>query len=95
MEREYDTKARYLDGGGKPIWKEEFDFLLVRQDFNGFESVYFNIDEIEDIYDLISEGDIPIHMNYSILYGKTRKTLDEITNKGYGFPCYDVAWDER
>lgn len=95
MEIEYDNKANYMSGGGKHTWnKEEFDFMLVRQDFNGFERVYFNKEEIEEVYDKIGDGEIMIHSNYSILYGKSRGLLDIIPEMGYGYPCYETVWGE-
>lgn len=95
MKIEYDNTAKYFNGGGKSVWKDSFDFLLIRQDFDGFESVYFNINEIEEIYQKISEEEILIHHNYSILYGKSRDILDKIPEMGYEFPCFDVVWKER
>jgi len=95
MNVDYDETAKYFDGGGKSVWKDKFDYLLVRQDFNGFESIYFNIDEIEEVYQMISDGEIIIHHNYSILYGKNKDILDKILELGYAYPCYEAVWEER
>lgn len=95
MKIEYDDTAKYFDGGGKSVWKDGFDFLLVRQDFNGFESIYFNVNEIEEIYQMISIGEIIIHDNYSILYGKNKDILEKISEMGYNFPCFEIVWKER
>ena len=95
MEIKYDNKAKYRSGGGKPVWKDEYDFLLVRQDWNGHESIYFNVNEIEEVFEKMNNGEIIIHFNYSILYGKDRETLEKILELGYGYPCYDVEWDKR
>lgn len=94
MKIEYDRDGKYLNGGGKAIWDKEYDFLLVRQDFNGFESVYFDIGDIDDIFTMIYEGEIAIHHNYSILYAKDKKTLDIIPESEYEFPCYATVWSK-
>jgi len=87
MENIYNSKATYFSGGGKHKWNDEYDYMLVRQDYNGFESVYFNLDEIKKVIDMIYNGKILIHMNYSILYTKTEELITEADRSGFNF-CY-------
>ena len=42
-------KGSYSSGGGKLVFKKEYDYCLYRQDFGGTESVYFNADEFCDV----------------------------------------------
>lgn len=74
----------YGQGSDNHAMEQEFDYMLFRQDMGGTERVYFNKDEIDDVFDRIDEGEIRIHGNYSILYASTDKLLDEAPQLG----CY-------
>ena len=78
------TSNRYGSGDG-PKYNEEYDYLLFRQDWGGNESVYFNKDEVDDVLDKISEGDILIHTSYSVLYCRDEESLNLVDGK---FGCY-------
>jgi hypothetical protein len=93
MKKEY-TKEGYFSGGGKPRWDDEFDFLLFRQDFNGCEAVYFNEAELEDVMGEIAEGEILIHMNYSVLFAKNKHML-QTANERVGEFCFATTWSEH
>ena len=85
-------KVEYRDnpyGSGKDDhdMEEGFDYMLLRQDWNGTERVYFNKEDIEQIYEKIGEGILMIHGNYSILYSKTEELLSEIEDLG----CYSLV----
>jgi hypothetical protein len=78
------TSNRYGSGDG-PKYNKEYDYLLFRQDWGGNESVYFNKDEIDDVLDKISESDILIHTNYSLLYCRDEELMQLVDGK---FGCY-------
>ncbi len=78
------TSNRY-GSGNEPKYNKEYDYLLFRQDWGGNESVYFNKDEIDNVLDKISEGDILIHANYSLLYCRDEELMQLVDGK---FGCY-------
>jgi hypothetical protein len=83
MEIVHKAKS-YQSGGDNHNMELDYDYMLFRQDWNGSERVYFNIEDIEKVVDAIGEGLIPIHPNYSILYAKREDLLTEEVD----FGCY-------
>jgi len=59
-------------------FKDDYDFLLFRQDFNGNESVYFNLDEEKDVNHKIQDGEILLNISYSILIARDQAMLDKL-----------------
>lgn len=82
--KSFYLENRYGSGHG-PNHDHEYDYLLFRQDWGGQESVLFNKNELDEVFDLINSGDIPIHHNYSILYCRTQELLDVVKDS---FECY-------
>jgi len=85
-------KEGYSASGGKHEFNPKYDFLLFRQDFNGNESVYFNLNELDKILNKIDNGDILIHYNYSILYCKNNLILKKVEDS---FPCFCVVSNKK
>jgi hypothetical protein len=81
------TSNRYGSGDG-PIHDKSFDYLLFRQDWSSNESVYFNKDEIDDVLEKISDGEIPVHTSYSILYCKDEESMKLVDGL---FGCYTLV----
>jgi hypothetical protein len=81
----YNSKEKYFDGGGFPVFNKKWDYLLFRQDFSGTESVYFNRNEIDELLKRINSQEILIHNNYSILFAKNKELL-----KMLDLPCYSM-----
>ena len=73
----YKTNISYFNSKHtNPTIKGKHDYLLFRQDFNGQEFVYFYKHEIKEILKMIDVGEILIHMNYSILYCRSKDCFD-------------------
>jgi hypothetical protein len=87
----YYTSNRYGTGDA-PKFNDNFDYLLFRQDWGGNESVFFNKDEIDDVSDKIANGDIPIHMNYSLLFCGSQELMDFIDGQ---FGCYALVNEKK
>jgi hypothetical protein len=85
------TENRYGSGDG-PIFNNDFDYLLFRQDWGGNESVYFNKDEIDEIMEKVADGEIPLHMNYSILYCENKELLSLVDGH---FGCYTLIYEKN
>jgi hypothetical protein len=79
------SDKNYMSGSGRAELKTDFDFCLFRQDWGGNESIYFNDSEIDEVLNLIEEGEVIIHMNYSIVYCKNDILKSKIEDL---FPCY-------
>lgn len=82
------TKDNYMGGGGKPVFDNNYDCLLFRQDWSGTESVYFNTGECDKLIEKIANGEVLIHMNYSILFIKDESIRSSVCDVG----CYIVQW---
>ena len=89
MIKTYDAKS-YSEGGGTPAFKDDYDYLLFRQDYNMSESVYFNESEIDKVIEEIHDGVIIMHHNYSILWAKNENKLTKVVNEDGDciFGCY-------
>jgi len=87
----YYTSNRYGTGDG-PKFNDNFDYLLFRQDWGGNESVFFNKDEIDDVLEKVEAGDIPIHMNYSLLFCANQHLMDYIDGQ---FGCYILVNEKK
>lgn len=85
------TENRYGSGDG-PIFNKDFDYLLFRQDWGGNEAVYFNKDEILQVIEKIEDGEILIHMNYSLLYCKNNELLSLVEDN---FGCYCLVYTKK
>jgi hypothetical protein len=85
------TENRYGSGDG-PIFNKDFDYLLFRQDWSGNESVFFNKNEILEVIEKIEEGEILIHMNYSLLYCKDDELLNLVDDS---FGCYTLVYEKK
>jgi hypothetical protein len=85
------TSNRYGSGDG-PVFNNDFDYLLFRQDWSGNEAVYFNKDEIDEVSEKIATGEILIHTNYSLLYCANQQLLDLI---GEQFGCYSLVYTKK
>jgi hypothetical protein len=81
------TENRYGSGDG-PIFNKDFDYLLFRKDCSGNQSVYFNKDEIDEVIEKIGDGEILIHMNYSLLYCASDELLALVDGN---FGCYALV----
>lgn len=82
----YGQKS-YSSGGDDHLMEDGYDYLLFRQDWNGSEKIYFNVNDIEHIYEKVNEGTIMIHRNYSILYCRNEELLENIADLG----CYSMV----
>jgi hypothetical protein len=85
------TENRYGSGDG-PVFNHDFDYLLFRQDWGGNEAVYFNKDEILEVIEKIEDGEILIHMNYSLLYCKNEELLNLVEDN---FGCYTSVYEKK
>ena len=85
------SNESYKDGGSELVWRDGFDFVLFRQDFDGAEHVYFNENEVQEILLRIGNCEIPIHPNYSILLAKDGALLSKY---GEEFPCFGLTQKE-
>lgn len=79
----------YRSGGGEVTSLNGYDYCLFRQDFNGCEFVYFNLDEEDELYDGINDGEFAIHPNYSILYCKNEEMLEKMET---ALDCFSVVF---
>lgn len=84
------SNAKYMSGGGKPKFNDDYDFLLFRQDWNGTESIYFNKEELNRVVCEIKEGEIVVHMSYSVLFTKDEQLIAFTKD----FPCYVTMWSD-
>lgn len=86
MKIEYNESS-YLSGGDNHLMKEDYDYMLFRQDWGGSERIYFNKEDIDEIYEKINDGTILIHRNYSILYCKSEDLYSQIEDLG----CFSLV----
>lgn len=86
MKIEYREKS-YNSGGDNHLMEDGYDYMLFRQDWNGSERVYFNKEDLQEIYEKIGDGTILIHGNYSILYCKRDELLEGIQDLG----CFSMV----
>lgn len=86
MKIEY-RESSYMSGGDNHLMEDDYDYMLFRQDWGGSERVYFNKDEVDEIYKKINDGTILIHRNYSILYCKSDDLYSDIEDLG----CYSLV----
>jgi hypothetical protein len=75
MEVKYINK-KYGDNT-KIDFDTTYDYCLYRQDWGGCELVYFDFEELDDLFEKINDGDIAIHYNYSVLLCKDKDVLDK------------------
>lgn len=67
-----------------------YDYCLYRQDWNGREVIYFDINEAEEILEMIDSGEITIHFNYSIVYCKDEKAYNNLSKDA--FSCFSTIF---
>mgnify|MGYP000846164220 CR=1 FL=1 len=89
--KRYYLENRYGSGDG-PKHDLSYDYLLFRQDWGGQESIFFNKEDLEEVFDKIDSGEIRVHMNYSVLYCKNDSRLEEVRDK---IGCYETLMPEK
>lgn len=67
-----------------------FDYCLFRQDWSGREVVYFNLEEVEEVLEMIDNGEIVIHLSYSILYCKDENAYNKLPK--VEFSCFATIY---
>lgn len=87
---QYDSEKTHKNLKKKVKLRNDYDYIIFRQDFDGAEIIYFNENEIDQVIEDIGTGKINIHRNYSILFTAKSDKLNKVSDIDGNtiFGCY-------